>query len=217
MPLFRRRKDSKPDAPDEEAVRLTEHVYEKARNALDAIPLEERHDIYVVSFLVTYEEDDPRRPTITVGFNTERDVVAAMNGESAGFGLPSGQREARWNYAFYKQNALVTICDTSDDPEGASRWQSWARRRGYWYSDAEAEADFEATLKLVARLAPAFVACALDVVRRLHADGDVVRIFGRPIPVVVHEFEYYDEIAEQNRVANPPGLVDDFAHFCRHD
>jgi len=31
--------------------------------------------------------------------------------------------------------------------------------------------------------------------------------------VLVHELEYYDEIVEQNRSANPPVLVDEFARW----
>jgi hypothetical protein len=54
---------------------LAEHMYKRAVDALDSIPAEERADIYVVSFFVYDEEDDPRKPTVTVGFNTEADVA----------------------------------------------------------------------------------------------------------------------------------------------
>jgi hypothetical protein len=40
-------------------------------------------------------------------------------------------------------------------------------------------------------------------------------LFGRPIPVLVHELEYYDAIAMQNLAANPPGVADDFIRWCR--
>lgn len=55
-----------------------------------------------------------------------------------------------------------------------------------------------------------FVAMLVEIVRDVHASGLVEEIFGRPIPVLIHELEYYDEIVEQNRRANPPGLTDDF-------
>ena len=51
----------------------------------------------------------------------------------------------------------------------------------------------------------------VKAVQRMHETGVVVATFGRPIPVLVHELEYYDEIVEQNRRANPPGLTNDFA------
>jgi hypothetical protein len=50
---------------------LAEHVYAVASHALYGIPSEQRADIYVVSFFVYDEGDDPRKPTVTVGFNTE--------------------------------------------------------------------------------------------------------------------------------------------------
>jgi hypothetical protein len=43
-----------------------------------------------------------------------------------------------------------------------------------------------------------------------------VRIFGNPLPVLIHELEYDDEIAAQNVRANPPGVVPDgFVRRCR--
>jgi hypothetical protein len=59
------------------------------------------------------------------------------------------------------------------------------------------------------------VALLVDVVRRLHANGDLVATIGRTVPVLIHELEYYDAIADQNLRANPPGLVDEFAQYCR--
>ena len=43
----------------------------------------------------------------------------------------------------------------------------------------------------------------------------ITRIFGRSIPVIVHELEYYDEIADQNEKANPRELVDGFVAWIR--
>jgi hypothetical protein len=54
---------------------------------------------------------------------------------------------------------------------------------------------------------------AVGVSRALHARGLVKRVFGRPVPILVHELEYYDEIVQQTRAANPPGLVKGFARW----
>ena len=40
-------------------------------------------------------------------------------------------------------------------------------------------------------------------------------IFKRPVPLLIHELEYYEEIAEQNEAANPPELVASFARWAR--
>lgn len=196
---------------------LAEHLRARTLDALNGIPAEERPKIYVVSLFVYDEDDDPRRPTITVGFNTEADVEAATPGPGNEGDLAWDAEEARWNYAFYRQNKLVVICDSDLDAEGAAHREAWARKSGYWYSDAEEAADFEATIERGEALTREFVHCAVDVARRLHGNGDITRIFGRPIPVLIHELEYYETIAAQNLAANPPGLVEDFVRFCRGD
>jgi len=181
---------------------LIEHVYSGAARALRAIPADERADIYVVSFFVYDEQDDRRKPTVTVGFNTEADVAASGAGE-----------ESRWNYAFWSQNQLAIICDTDADPAGAELREAWAKQEGLWY---ELGPDEDAIFNERGEpLAKGFVELLVAVVQRLH-QGDVERIFGRPIPVLIHELEYYDEIADQNLAANPPTVVPDgFVRWCR--
>jgi hypothetical protein len=65
------------------------------------------------------------------------------------------------------------------------------------------------------QITAAFVRECCDTVCRLHASGAVTAIYGRSIPLLVHELEYYDEIAEQNKAANPPGVCDEFALWVR--
>ena len=60
----------------------------------------------------------------------------------------------------------------------------------------------------------AFVEMLVDIVRELHESGFIQETFKREIPVLIHELEYYYEIAEQNIRANGIELVDDFARFC---
>src|SRR5205085_12098977 len=82
---------------------LAEHISRTALEALDAIPVEERPGTYVVSFFVYDEDDDPRRPTVTVGFNTEADVAYETSTYS------TDEDEARWNYACWRQNRLAIV------------------------------------------------------------------------------------------------------------
>ena len=51
--------------------------------------------------------------------------------------------------------------------------------------------------------------------RRLHDAGVIERTFSRPIPVIVHELEYYDAIETINREANPGPLVADFLRWMK--
>ena len=184
---------------------LANHIYSRALNALETTSADERADIYAVSFFVYDEEDDPRRPTVTVGFNTEADVARELQS--------TDEREARWNYAFWRQNQLAVICDTDADPAGARLRDAWIREQGLWFEVPENEEPMfdERGEPLTA----AFVELLVNVVRRLHADN-IARVFGRAIPVLIHELEYHEGIARQNLEANPAGVVpDDFVSWCR--
>lgn len=54
----------------------------------------------------------------------------------------------------------------------------------------------------------------IDIVRDIHASGLLQDKFGKEIPILIHELEYYDEIVEQNIRANGEELVREFAEFC---
>lgn len=196
---------------------LAEHICTRIRSALEAIPDEDRADIYAVSLWVSELDDDPRRPTITVGYNTECQVAGCTPGPGQRPGRPaaSDAAEARWNFAFWLQNSLAVIGSDEDDPKGAELREAWARQRGFWYSDEEEARDLDAVLEKAQRLTGEFVAIVVGVVQDLHRGGEIVRVFGRAIPLLIHELEYYDEIARQNEAANPPGVVDDFARWVR--
>ena len=201
------RRISRPAAPTvsnrfRRMAELAEHISSAAVRALDEIPSDVRADIYAVSFFVYDEDDDPRKPTVTVGFNTEADVSES-----------GGDEEARWNYAFWRQNQLAIICDSGADPAGADLREAWAKHEGLWY---ELEPGEDAVFNERGEpLTKAFVHLLVGVVQRLHR-GDVERIFGRPLPVIIHELEYDDQIARQNLAANPAGVVPDgFVRWCR--
>jgi hypothetical protein len=133
---------------------LREHLNARIADALASTPVGEKAGIYVVSLLVYDAEDDPRRPTITVGYNTEERAAACTPGpgQKAKWPIASDAAEARWNYAFWLQNALDVICDDGRDPAGAKRVRAWAQDKGYWYSNEEEDQDIEAALRRVHEL-----------------------------------------------------------------
>lgn len=98
----------------------------------------------------------------------------------------------------------------STDPVGGRLCRSWFEAAGLWVTGDDDEADGRAD-----QATQQFVRLCVDVARRLHDDGAVQRWSGRPVPVLVHELEYYEAIAEQTRAANPPGLADDFCSWVR--
>lgn len=196
---------------------LREHIRKALVTALESIPLSARADVYVISLLVSDTDDDPRRPTIMVGYNTEQRVAACTPaaGQEPKWPIASDAAEARWNYAFWLQNELAMICNDAADLQGAELLKAWSKERGYWYCDEEEEDDLDEALERVGPLVTEFVQIAVSIVKELHDVGEIARLFGRPLPVLIHELEYYEEIAEQNEAANPPDLVASFTRWIR--
>ena len=156
-------------------------------------------DIYVVSLYVYDYDDDPCRPTVTVGYNTE----SYMNEELE---YASDEDEARWNYAFWLQNDdfIFGMDDTADTV------RQWIINSNFAYCQVCDTTPIE----YESEITEAFVEILVDIVRELHESGFIQETFGHEIPVIIHELEYYYEIAEQNICANGIELVEDFARFC---
>ncbi|MFI9064327.1 hypothetical protein ACIGQE_21050 [Streptomyces sp. NPDC053429] len=55
-----------------------DHLQHLAENAFASIPAAEADDIYVVSFFIDNEADDPRQPTLTIGYNTETQFLLSI-------------------------------------------------------------------------------------------------------------------------------------------
>src|SRR4051812_29491756 len=92
---------------------LADYAKDYIAHALEQTPADVAADVYVVSLLVYDEEDDPRLPTVTVGFNTEEQVAEIADDAS-------DADEARWNLAFWLQNELGVLVGISRSAAGAS-------------------------------------------------------------------------------------------------
>lgn len=56
----------------------------------------------------------------------------------------------------------------------------------------------------------------MHLARALHATGVINDSLGRPVPVIIHELEYYEQIAQRTEAANPPGLTNEFTSWVRN-
>jgi hypothetical protein len=201
------------------------HLRQAATEAVTSIPARKAHDAYVVSFLVYDEEDDPRRPTLTIGYNTQtrvHQVLAAQPGSELLLGGGAvDPAEARWNYAFWLQNELAVIGDSIRDPVGAQLRGQWVYNSGLWYEEPEAAPvdapdAWDAVEPMADQITQRFVQACVQLANQLHADGLIGKVFGRSVPVLVHEVEYYDAIADQAEAANPPGVAAEFVAWVRN-
>lgn len=183
---------------------LVDLIVQRAMDALDTLPPAERADTYVVSFWVDDEDDEPRLPVLRIGTNSESKVRESTPGSTdvARWPIASDPAEARWNFAFWLQNVLTTI-GGSADPEGRAIIENYFAGLGLAYEDDDFS---DEAIEVGERMTAAFVAACLESARRLHGNA-LPAIFGNDLPVVVHELEYGDAIAEQNRSCNDPDLV----------
>ncbi len=178
---------------------------------IDSIKSWTDKDVYAVSLYVSDNDGNPCKPTITLGYNTERQYES----EAAGDGLASDEEEARWNYACWLQNELF-VFGTGETAEAV---KNWIIENGFDCSnngnngdcDGYDDCDDEETSEIT----KAFIAVLIDVVKDIHEKGILTKKFGEELPILIHELEYYDEIAEQNIEANGEDLVSDFAEWCQ--
>ncbi|MEV6756536.1 hypothetical protein [Streptomyces sp. NPDC051214] len=181
----------------------------RAMRALNSITAAEATDIYALSFLVDNEDDDPRQPVLTIGYNTEKQFRRSIADAS-------DEAEARWNYAFWLQNELTVIGDRARDPGGAAARHRWISELGLWYDEPADSADWTATVgPLAAQIEAHFHQTCVQLAQHLHDSGVLEGAIGRHKPVIVHELEYHEAIARRTEAANPPGLADGFTTWVR--
>lgn len=161
-------------------------------------------DIYALSFFIEDKDDDPRYPVLKLGYNTLTHFT-----ESTAWA--SDAEEAKWNFAFWLQNDLA--CIGGPGTPGGELFAEWMTAQGLWYTDEEENADFDRCTRLGSAMTACFVEAAVRIARTLHANGTIRQYFPQPVPILVHELEYYDEIARQTQSANPPGLAQAFENW----
>lgn len=158
-------------------------------------------DIYALSFFINDNDDDPRFPVLQLGYNTLTHWTQCTPSAS-------NAKEAKWNFAFWLQNELKYIAEPGT--EGGQMLEELLKARGLWYSDEDEKADFDRCMRIASDITAYFVEACVRIARALHESGVIKQVFSHQIPILVHELEYYDEIAVQTRSANPPGLAKEF-------
>ncbi len=186
---------------------LDNYLYQSVKDALASIPDDEAKDVYAISFWAHPEDDDPRRHVLEVSYNTREQEQASRE-----WATDAGA--ARWNYAYWLQNSLVVACN-EEDSLGTRARTSWLNALRLSYSDEEEENDEDRCAELARKIKKAFWEACARVGRRLHDEGIIKKKFGRPIPILIHNEVYDDEVLEATKQANPEGLCDEFAAWIK--
>jgi hypothetical protein len=188
-------------------------TYDEICTTLASIDTNVIPDVYVLSFYVFDLDDDPRYPILQVGYNTRSRSLACTpeEGQEPGWPIASAPQEAKWNFAFWLQNELRFIGEP--ETRGRRLLEELLKAKGLWYSDEDERADFVRCTPIATEISALFMAMCVRIARELHASGVIKDRFLQPIPIVVHELEYYGQIASQTAAANPPGLAKEFVDW----
>jgi len=186
---------------------FSNQTFDKIREAIVRFDNRIVPDIYVISFLKYDNDDDPRRPGLTVGYNTYTQCQACSpkSGQQATSLIASNLQEAKWNYAFWLQNEELIIGRHEYDPVS-----DWVKELPYYYSDKEEVDDIDRTLVLGEKIKKSFMNIIVSHAKRLHDENIIRAKFGKDIPIVIHELEYYDTPLYWTKQGNPEGLVREF-------
>jgi len=183
------------------------YAYSTLKEALLGIDRKTAKDVYALSFLITCEDDDLRYPLVEVSYNTAKNARAQLP-ES------DNEQDARWNFAGWLQDMVCMVGGMED-----VLWQNFIRASGFWYSDEENERSFtdESTFHQVEEkgieLFSAFIEVLVECAQTLARENVLVQVFGRRIPILLHDLEYSEAAAEWTQDANPPALIADWLKY----
>ncbi|HBK70360.1 MAG TPA: hypothetical protein DDZ39_01665 [Flavobacteriaceae bacterium] len=178
--------------------------FEKLKSAITNIDKSEIENIYALSFWFYNEDDELHFPTIILSYNTKSNFQ--KNIENA-----SDENEAKWNFAYWLQNELEQIGGEDDKV-----LEKWFEKSKYYYSEEEnelAEDDDDLFDKLCAKgekFNKEFIELVVKMSSELHKNGIVKEIFGKSIPIIIHELEYYDKPVNWTKKGNPIETVKEF-------
>lgn len=193
---------------------FSDMVFQKTAAALAGLSEETRDDVYALSFWL-YGGNE-WLPSLSVSYNTCQQFVKRQ-GETH-----NQDDEAKWNYVYWLQDEAELL--GVDAYRNNQELQAWLENAPFAYTEEQYEAMFDNDDENEGEdiddksneFYQAFVETQIAVVQRLFAEGVIARTFGKNIPVLVHELEYYDVPLAWTERANPKGLADEFLSYWRN-
>jgi len=176
-------------------ISLEDYIYKQAKTVIQKINPEKLSDIYVYSFFVSDIGDDPRYPSLTIGYNTGTNLQATIKDAASA-------QEAKWDYAFWLQNKLAVIGKDVDSREFI---EEWIENKSLDYTDADEDDDYAACSDKGDKIATEFSNGLVQVVQHLHKKHIT------KLAILIHELDYDDDIKKQNIRANGIKRVSEFS------
>jgi hypothetical protein len=182
-------------------------------------------DIYAAGILVLNDDDDLRKPTLRLVYNTytqsKSKFPTSMNEGNHKLDVAISELEAMWNFPFWLWRIHAAICTDSIafdgdviDYQGISLRNEWIKSLGLWYDDKFEENNFEDSLELGGQIGRYFDELCVNVAKDLHKiiDGK----FGRDIPIIFFNREgTAPEAIEMTLAANDLKTLNGFADYIK--
>lgn len=180
------------------------HLCARMSDWLRAIPPEIAADICALSLWIYVEEDEPPQFVADLSCNTEA-RVAAMADQASDAG------EARWNFAFWLQQPSLSI-GSADDEAGMAARQQWLADAGFAEQLATA-GDQDREFEICDAIEGEFCEIVATAARELHDSGLLADLFGRSVPIILHDLEFHEGTVDLATAANPPEVIRPFVEW----
>ncbi len=183
---------------------ISEKIYSAVKSIMDCW---NEDGIYAISFFIESNEFSEYNAfhnvaSFAISYNTEADCEGAGEYD-----------EARWNYAFWRQDATAVIDPYEPNAliESLFDWYAENGIQNIGYEDSTS--CYDENMRYIGK-GPAghyeLLMLVSDVAKRLQEENYIENQFGRKIPIIIHGLEYawYDIEATKN--ANVNGEADVF-------
>lgn len=188
------------------------HIFETFAQVVRTWNASVTEDIYALAFLILNDDDDLRRPTVCLLYNTETEWRRQCD-----YASPA---EARWNHPFWLETAQASIATTYPDfgsqydVKGIALREAWIKQQRLWYDDQLEEEDFDQALEIGSRICRQFDQICVRVAAQLRHDGVLQEVFGRDVPIIFFDREALSPGAiTLTHQANPQMLVSEYSAF----
>jgi len=181
---------------------LSKHIEQKWSSTIKLIDKKLTDEIYAFSFFVYDHDDDPRYPTLTIGYNTYSNLQKQID-------IAANEAEAKWNYAYWLQNEIAVVGNEKDN-SGKLLINNWITKLGLNYTDQEVEKNYVVCGEKGEQISKQFIKILIEIVKNSHANELTDK------PILIHELEYYDKIKNQNIKANGKERVKEFSKWINN-
>ena len=189
-------------------INLEDYLYDRVKPVIETW---NEDGIYAISFFVYSNsayiyKNNSNVSEFSISYNTEEDFKEAH-------ATASSPNEARWNYAFWRQNTTYIIDPNEEGNEGMDILFQWYSENGVENIGIYSNEDQYDENGLYIGKGPGgyyeLLTVVSNVAKRLQVENFIRDKFGT-IPIIVHELEYIHLVESATRNANPSGEADTF-------